>query len=364
MSGHCDSKCDCSTHEHQSPTGDYNYTDYAEKMDDLVFTYDKDFYPLDEDLPDPQVNPIVPGAKVPLQKVGIAPVDLPIRVQRRDGGEQVLQAQASLYCSLDDENAKGLNLSRLYLLMHDLIKDHLTIDGIKGALEEMAYKQKSKNAYCKLRFKYPWTQKALRSRKGITAEELESGQYQELSNGEKISLKKLEGHIAYNVVLEGRFHEDDPKKFRFFLTTEFLYSSTCPCSFELAHNAKEKRAAAANAHSQRSAMTTTVEFDPSDVVWIEDMIELHRRFIPTEVQVVVKRRDEQAFAELNGSNLLFSEDAVRIMYGALDKWYEEKKIFDFTISTEHFESLHPWNAIAIAWKHSDCAPSNYKTTSN
>jgi len=357
MSGHCNcDSCGCKTTEHQSPTGEYNYTDYSEKMPDLVFTYDKDFYPLDDDLPDPQINPVIPGAKTSLQKVGIAPVDLPIRVKRRDGDDQVLQAQASLYCSLDDPTAKGLNLSRLYILMHNTIKDHLTIDGIKSALEEMAYKQGSKNAYCKLRFKYPWTQKALRTRMPVTEKEIEDGQFETLSDGEKISLRKIEGHIAYNVTLEGRYHADSDNKFKFYLTTEYTYSSTCPCSFELAHNATEKRDAAANAHSQRSIMTTTIEFDPENIVWIEDLIELHREKIPTEVQVVVKRRDEQAFAELNGSNLLFSEDAVRLIYGALDKWYDSGKIYDFTISTAHQESLHPWDAIAVVWKHSDCAP--------
>lgn len=346
-------------HEHQSPTGEYNYNDYSEKMDDLIFTYDKDFYPLDEDLPDPQINPIVPGAKVPLNKVGIAPVDLPIRVKRRDGTEQILQAQASIYCSLDDPNVKGLNLSRLYILMHDKIKDHLTIDGIKNVLSEMADKQGSNNAYCKLRFKYPWTQKALRSRMPLTDEEIQKGLFQQLSNGEQISLRKMEGHIAYNVILEGEYHRNPPWtptkapldcEFKFYLTVEYIYSSTCPCSFELAHNAKEKRKAAANAHSQRSIMRTTVEFDPANIVWIEDLVELHRQNLPTEVQVVVKRRDEQAFAELNGSNLLFSEDAVRIMFAALDQWYVDRKIFDFRIITDHQESLHPWQAIALTCK--------------
>ena len=92
------------------------------------------------------------------------------------------------------------------------------------------------------------------------------------------------------------------------------------------------------------------------MVWIEDLIELHRQYIPTEVQVVVKRRDEMAFAELNGANLLFSEDAVRIMYGALDKWYEQGKIHDFCIVTDHQESLHPWSAISMAYKHNDITP--------
>ena len=97
-------------------------------------------------------------------------------------------------------------------------------------------------------------------------------------------------------------------------------------------------------------MRTTIEFNPDDIVWIEDLVELHREKIPTEVQVVVKRRDEQAFAELNGSNLLFSEDAVRLMYEGLDQWMDKGKIYDFRIITDHEESLHPWNAIALKWK--------------
>ena len=90
MGGHCKTP-NC---EHQAPSGDYNRVDYAEKMDDLIFSYDKDFYPDDAELPDPQVNPIIPGSKVPLQKVGIAPVDLPIKVLRRDGEQLELQDRA------------------------------------------------------------------------------------------------------------------------------------------------------------------------------------------------------------------------------------------------------------------------------
>jgi len=294
--------------------------DYSSKMPDTIFTYDEDFYT--DDLPDPQIDPVLPGARVPLKKVGIAPVDLPVRFMSRDGGEKLLQTEASLYCSLDDPNAKGLNLSRLYLIMHEKIKDALSLDGMEDALYELAEKQGSNNAYCKLRFKYPMHQQALRS-------------------------KGLEGHIAYKTEIEGQYREGH---YKWFLTIDYVYSSTCPCSFELAHDAKSKRQAAANAHSQRSILKVKVQFDRDDnnVVWIEDLVDLCRENIPTEVQIVVKRRDEQAFAELNGANLLFSEDAVRIMHAGLDEWYESGKIDDFSIVASHEESLHPWNAIAIS----------------
>jgi GTP cyclohydrolase I len=304
-----------------------NNIDYSSKMPDLIFKYDEDYYPSDEELPDPQINPILPGARVPLRKVGIAPVDLPIQVPRRDGTTQLLQSKASLYCSLDDPYAKGLNLSRLYLIMHDTLENRLSNDGIAQALKTLADKQNSSNAYCKLKFKYPWEQKALRSR----------DRYQQL----------LKGHIAYDVELEGRYCNGS---YRFFLEVAYVYSSTCPCSFELAHDATSKRSAAANAHSQRSIAKVKIEYDPLNIVWIEDVVELCRKLIPTEVQIVVKRRDEQAFAELNGSNLLFSEDACRILYQGLDQWYDQGRISDFSISIQHCESLHPWEAIAVASK--------------
>lgn len=322
-----------------------HFNDYSAKMEDTIFNYDSTFYPLDKDIPDPQVDPVLPGKRVALQKVGISPVDLPVKLQRRDGTTQVLQTEASLYCSLDDVMAKGLNLSRLYLIMHDTIENQLSIDGIKHALDNLATKQGSKHAYCKLRFKYPWTQEALRTRKARTPED--TG-FDVLDDGTIISNKKLVGHIAYKTEIEGQYHEGEG--YKFFLTVDYVYSSTCPCSFELAHNAYSRRKAAANAHSQRSIAKIKVQFDPSEVVWIEDLVELARKVIPTEVQIVVKRRDEQAFAELNGSNLLFSEDAARLLYQELDVLFDAGKVKDFSVAISHEESLHPWNAIAVVFK--------------
>ena len=146
--------------------------------------------------------------------------------------------------------------------------------------------------------------------------------YQEaLRTRKQGSKEKARGHIAYKTELEGQYRDG---AYRWFLTIDYVYSSTCPCSFELAHDAREKRNAAANAHSQRSILKVKVAFNRKDdnIVWIEDLVDLCRENIPTEVQIVVKRRDEQAFAELNGANLLFSEDAVRIMHNALDEWVD------------------------------------------
>jgi GTP cyclohydrolase I len=330
----------------------FRHNDYSEHMPDLKFEYDSEYYPEDKDLPDPQVNPFIPGSRVGLDKVGVSGVDLPVKFLRRDGTTQELHCRTSLYGSLDDPNAKGLNLSRFPILMHEKIADHMTIEGLKSALLALKDKQGSRNVYCKMAFKYPWTQEALRTRQELP--ELKQGHewkdhmvFKEVE-GVKLSHEKMIGYIFYDCVLEGQLHDNE---FKFFLTVSYVYSSTCPCSFELAQDARDRRGVAANGHSQRSIAKITVQFNPEEhVVWIEDLVELARKQIPTEVVVICKRRDEQAFAELNGSNLLFTEDAARLLYQGLDEWFSEGMILDFSIVTDHLESLHPWNATAIVSK--------------
>ena len=39
--------------------------DYSKKMPGTIFSYDEDFYT--DDLPDPQIDPVLPGARVPLK---------------------------------------------------------------------------------------------------------------------------------------------------------------------------------------------------------------------------------------------------------------------------------------------------------
>jgi len=60
-----------------------------------------------------------------------------------------------------------------------------------------------------------------------------------------------------------------------------------------------------------------------------------------------KREDEAEFARLNGSNLLFCEDAARIAYDALDG---DDRVLDFSVVCAHHESLHKHDAISVIYK--------------
>jgi GTP cyclohydrolase I len=323
-----------------------NLADYSVHMPHLKFEYDEDYYPEDSDLPDPQVDPVIPGSRVPINKVGVSGVDLPVNFIRRDKSVEKLTTSISLYGSLDDPNAKGLNLSRFPIVMHEQIANNLSIDGLTHILDALQKKQGCRDVYCKMKFKYPWIQKALRTRKELPADAMDFEVFK-IVDGVKLSHEKAEGYIYYDCILEGQKHGTD---YKFYLTVDYIYSSTCPCSFELAQDAILKRGRAANGHSQRSVAKITVQFDPSDVVYIEDIVEMARKQVPTEVVVICKRRDEQAFAELNGSNLVFTEDAIRLFYQGLDEMYDLGKISDFSIVTDHIESLHNWSATAILRK--------------
>jgi GTP cyclohydrolase IB len=84
--------------------------------------------------------------------------------------------------------------------------------------------------------------------------------------------------------------------------------------------------------------------DPGACLWFEDLVELCRAAVPTETQVMVKREDEQAFAELNAANPIFVEDAARLFCAALRT---DPRIGDFRVVASHQESLHSHDAVSV-----------------
>ena len=91
--------------------------------------------------------------------------------------------------------------------------------------------------------------------------------------------------------------------------------------------------------------------------------ERRREAVPTETQVMVKREDEQAFAELNGSNPIFVEDAVRSF---AQKLSAEPRINDYRIIASHQESLHSHDAISVltegkTFKQDSLDPNTFKS---
>jgi GTP cyclohydrolase I len=155
----------------------------------------------------------------------------------------------------------------------------------------------------------------------------------------------LAGWQYYRVAFEATMEGDG--KFRRVIEFDFVYSSTCPCSAELAEHARQTRGVYATPHAQRSKARVRVELAAGRRVTIEDLQRHCANALKTETQVMVKREDEQAFAELNGANIKFVEDAARLLYRELAG---DKRIADFQAACSHLESLHSHDAVSVIVK--------------
>ena len=265
-------------------------------------------------LPDVQNGPsgLIEGANVPIQQVGISNFRLPLSFKKRSGESISLETSVDAYVSLEVDK-KGINMSRLMRSFYKFKDEVIDLDVLDYILKVYRKDLDSQSSYVMLSFNYP-----------LIVDSLRSG---------------LEGYQYYNVAIEGQ--ADEKGNIRKFMHLTFEYSSACPCSFELAEHARETRDIAAIPHSQRSEAYITVEL--GDNFYVEDLIELAREALVTETQVMVKREDEQAFAEMNGAYQKFVEDAARLLY---DKLNETDAIKDFLVRCVHMESLHSHDAVS------------------
>lgn len=279
--------------------------------------YDPTFTVTDQykdSLPDLQNGPssLIEGANVPIQQVGISNFRIPLKYATPDGELLTLETSVDGYVGLD-AGKKGINMSRIMRTFYEFQNDVF----YPGKIEEIlrAYKKEldSKTAFLKLSFSYPIMKQSLRS--------------------------GLEGYQYYDVSFEGKM--DEYGRFRKFVHLEFVYSSACPCSYELAEHARETRDVAVIPHSQRSVASLTMELN--DDLFVDDIVEICQNALHTETQVMVKREDEQAFAEMNGAYQKFVEDAARLLYDELNA---KDEIFDFVVRCAHMESLHSHDAVS------------------
>jgi GTP cyclohydrolase I len=151
----------------------------------------------------------------------------------------------------------------------------------------------------------------------------------------------LSGYQYYDIALELVESAGVRKKI---VHLDYVYSSTCPCSLELSEHARQFRGQLATPHSQRSVARISVLVEDGPCLWFEDLIDRARTAVPTETQVMVKREDEQAFAELNAANPIFVEDAARLFTEQLQL---DPRVSDFRVIASHQESLHSHDAVSV-----------------
>jgi GTP cyclohydrolase I len=267
-------------------------------------------------LPDLQNGPssLIKGERALIQHVGISNFRLPIRYHTRDGADVVLETSVTGTVSLEAEK-KGINMSRIMRSFYAYAEKSFSYKVIERALEDYKRDLDSFDARIQMRFSFP-----------MKIESLRSG---------------LSGWQYYDIALE---LVDAGGLRKTIMHLDYVYSSTCPCSLELAEHARRTRAQLATPHSQRSVARISVELVGDKCLWFEDLIDLARAAVPTETQVMVKREDEQAFAELNAANPIFVEDAARSFCAQLQA---DPRVGDFRIIASHQESLHSHDAVSL-----------------
>lgn len=260
----------------------------------------------------------IQGAHVPIQQVGVHNFRLPLKYRTKKGTILTLESSVTGTVSLEAD-LKGINMSRIVRSFYDHKDAVFTGEWLGKILCAYLKDVQTKDARLKVAFSYPMLQLSLRS--------------------------GLEGYQYYAVAFEGVMTRSG--EYRRFIHFDFVYSSACPCSAELSEHARDQREAYTVPHSQRSKARIVLEEEPGKKIWIEDVQALCARALRTETQVMVKREDEQAFAELNGAHLKFVEDAARLLYKEFDA---DKRIRDFRIACSHLESLHSHDAVSVICK--------------
>ena len=279
---------------------------------------------------------------IALDWVGMEQIDLPLEFEGRQVSAKV---DAGINLLNNEKAAKGIHMSRLYMLLDSLTEGEVTPPKIREVLNAFLASHDGQSSHTSLAI----TSELLLSRKSLN-----SNHY---------------GWKAYPIHISAMAGQSNAIRMK----VGIPYASTCPNSAALSRQVAQlefrkqfgqridrlpleevvewlgKQGLPATPHAQRSWAWVDVELKPDSPTFpLRYVIELCEMALGTAVQTVVKRSDEQAFALACGQNLMFCEDAARLLYRCLEN---EKAFCAFDIRIEHQESLHAHNAVAkVSWK--------------
>lgn len=267
-------------------------------------------------LPDVQISK--PEIKIPIQEVGVENVKVPFILTKQKGGFISLLANVSIRTNLT-ENIKGISMSRLLETLKKYLDIPLNHNLIKEIMKEISEKVGSSCSFMRFEFDFPINRHS--------------------------PLTENSFPIYHKCRFESRYNSLT-KEFRFFQGVIFQYASYCPCSAELSKDLIKKNIMAFP-HAQRSFANVIIETKKDSYIWLEDIISNLEFSIKTLPYPIIKRPDEQEIAKIAAENLIFVEDAIRLISWNLNLMVNIK---DWYVSCVHEESIHTSEAIARNWK--------------
>jgi GTP cyclohydrolase I len=296
------------------------------------------------ELPDVASKQTAARLQFPLSRVGMSHIQVPIIYGQAEATDVGLRASADVdaYVSLDQSEARGIHMSRLFTLLHENLPErNLSVELLQDLTAGFLESHQALSQSAEVFIRWP----LLLKRKALKSENF--------------------GWRSYPVAV---FAEQKNNEFHWGLEFQVLYSSTCPASAALSRDLiqnefkktfTEENVSAekvqqwlaspqgmkATPHAQRSIARVKLVLAQSAALDLQFWINQAEEVLQTPVQTAVKRADEQEFAARNGQNLMFCEDANRRIQASFQN---QPQVFGYQVEVRHLESLHPHDAVSLS----------------
>jgi GTP cyclohydrolase IB len=241
---------------------------------------------------------------VPIERVGITKLAIPVQIREKDGGFQHVLAEASMFVEVPAA-VRGTHMSRFVEVLQEWADRPVSSRDIESLLSRTRERAGSLSAEAGLGFRY-FIKKAA-------------------------PVSGRVGAVDYNCSFRGRLDEGG---YRFVLGVGMPVTTLCPCS---------KAIAAYGAHNQRTIVEVEIETLNNTIAWIEDVVRLVEEQASCPVFSVLKRKDEKWVTERAYDNPKFVEDLVRDVVLSLSRHPGVERV---RVTSESIESIHNHNAYA------------------
>lgn len=235
-----------------------------------------------------------------IQVVGINDIQLPIKVQEKNGNLQDTVATVDLQVNMPGQHRESC--VSVFTSCLNTYNGEISINNFSKLLMNVTKSLNAESGTMKMTFPYFLEKKA--------------------------PITSTRGLMEYSCTFTASFGGDND----FILSVQVPVTTLCPCSKEISE---------AGAHNQRAEVTLNVKFNT--FIWVEDLIEMIEGSASCELYSLLKRPDEKFVTEQAYNNPMFVEDVVRMVaVNAL----EYPGITWFSVGVESFESIHKHSAYA------------------
>ncbi len=241
---------------------------------------------------------------VPIQRVGVKDLHLPLLIKRKENGFQSVLGNVTIGVDLPT-HYRGTHMSRLVEVVSKWSQKPLGGHDVRLILEQVRDRLTAARAHITVKFKYfidkhaPVTQ----------------------------SLSALD----YDCEFTGTLSDTG---FDFILGVEVPVTALCPCSKEISDR---------GAHNQRGVIRARIRYQRETFYWIEDMVRLLESAASCDIYPLLKRRDEKFVTEKAYDSPKFVEDILRDVGTILRT---DQNVHWYEIECETFESIHNHSAYA------------------